>query len=225
MSLVLIFDLDDTLYNERDFVESGFKAVAAYLEEVKGWPADKSFKHMMQTLDKEGRGRVFDNLLCSYGQLTVKAVAQCLTVYRNHSPNIRLYTAAFDLIKGLDVPLYIVTDGHKLVQQNKVQALGIESLFSKVFITHRYGVKNSKPSIYCFERIRSLEKCNWSQMVYVGDNPNKDFVNLTPLGVQTVRVLTGEYKDLLAKPGYEAMHIINSLSDLSDCLPDLCHKG
>ena len=31
-------------------------------------------------------------------------------------------------------------------------------------------------------------------MVYVGDDPNKDFVNLNPLGMKTVRVLTGRFK-------------------------------
>ena len=29
-----------------------------------------------------------------------------------------------------------------------------------------------------------MEKCNWNQMVYVADDPNKDFYRLNPLGVK-----------------------------------------
>ena len=55
-------------------------------------------------------------------------------------------------------------------------------------------------------------------MIYVGDNPAKDFVNLTPLGVQTVRVVTGEHAQIKAKPGYEAMYRIASIGELPQLL-------
>jgi putative hydrolase of the HAD superfamily len=63
-----------------------------------------------------------------------------------------------------------------------------------------------------------MENCEWSDMTYIGDNPNKDFVNLTPLGVRTIRVLTGEHRDIKAKPGFEAAHVIASLNELPPLL-------
>ena len=80
-------------------------------------------------------------------------------------------------------PLYLVTDGHKIAQARKVAALGIHCRFRKVYLTHRYGLRHAKPSIRCFERIRERERCRWDQMVHVADNPAKDFVNLTRLGL------------------------------------------
>jgi putative hydrolase of the HAD superfamily len=132
---------------------------------------------------------------------------------------LALYPEAAALLPELAGPLYLVTDGHKLVQQRKVEALGIERWFSKTYLTHRFGVRHAKPSIYCFERIRERERCGWSDMVYIGDNPAKDFVNLNQLGVQTVRVLTGAHKDVTAQAACDARHTIRDLSQLLSLLP------
>ena len=85
-----------------------------------------------------------------------------------------------------------------------MEALGIKNLFKKIFITHRFGLKNAKPSLYCFEIIKKLEGCNWSDIVYIGDNPNKDFVKLNQVGAGTARILNGSYKKYNAKGGYDA---------------------
>lgn len=221
MSPILIFDLDDTLYPERSYVDSGFRAVADHLQAQRGWDASDSLRQMQAVLQQEGRGAVFNRLLASHGEERRSAVVECVKVYRHHQPQIVLADSAQRLLHRLAPPLYLVTDGHKLVQQNKVQALGIAPLFAKVFITHRYGVRHAKPSTHCFERIRERERCAWSDMVYVGDNPAKDFVGLRPLGVRTVRVRTGDHLGVQAKPGHEAAHVIDALDQLPDVLPGL----
>lgn len=212
--MVLIFDLDDTLYDELTYVRSGFHAVARFLEEKFGWDQDASYRFMTRILCRQGRGRVFNRLLEAHNTLRKGLVLQCLGVYRSHFPNIRLAPAARKLLPHLTGPLYLVTDGNKQVQARKVAALRIESRFRKVYITHRYGVRCAKPSTHCFKRIRDRERCAWKEMVYVGDDPSKDFVNLTPLGVRTVRVLTGRHRHEAAKPGYEAVYAIRDLSQL-----------
>ena len=103
-----------------------------------------------------------------------------------------------------------MTDGHKIAQHRKVEALGLDRWFRKCLITHRYGVKNAKPSPYCFALIAKLERVGWSDLVYVGDNPAKDFVGLTPLGARTVKVLTGQHKGVIAKPGFDAGYTIRT---------------
>lgn len=218
--MIPIFDLDDTLYPERSFVESGFRAVARWLEHQFGWDVNESLVTMLRTLEVQGRGAVFDTLLASNGVASACLVNRCVHVYRHHTPDISLHPIAKELLGTLKGPIFLVTDGHKIVQENKVRSLGIEKDFKKVFITHRYGICNAKPSIHCFEIIRRMEKCDWSDMAYIGDNPAKDFVNLTPLGVRTIRVLTGEHRNVKAKPGYEATQVISGLEELPILLKD-----
>ena len=52
-------------------------------------------------------------------------------------------------------------------------------------------------------------------MVYVGDNPAKDFVNLNKLNIPTVRVLTGVHKHVAAKPGFDAKYTISRLDEIT----------
>jgi putative hydrolase of the HAD superfamily len=101
-----------------------------------------------------------------------------------------------------------------MVQEKKVKALGLEPYFKKIFITHRYGIHNAKPSVYCFEKIAALEKEKRSNIVYIADNVTKDFVNLRKHGYRTVRVLTGNYAHLNPARGFEADVSIDSLASL-----------
>jgi putative hydrolase of the HAD superfamily len=219
--MIPIFDLDDTLYPERTYVESGFFAVALMLEQRFGWPVKESYAHMLNTLAAEGRGKVFNRLLAAKDALSYSQVRACIHTYRHHKPIIQLNPIACNVLGNLNVRPYLVTDGHKVVQQKKVEALGLEAQFKKIYITHRYGIKNSKPSIHCFELIKKREKCEWSDMFYVADNPAKDFVNLNPLGVHTIRVATGDHSKAIAQPGFDAMYKINTLDHLENVLKEI----
>lgn len=208
--MIPVFDLDDTLYEELAYVRSGFRAVAAWGEERFGLDATASFDRLNHLLETEGRGHVFDRWLAGRG-----SVREAVRVYRHHQPDITAWDAALRTLGALqDYPLYLVTDGHKVVQANKLKALGIAPLFRHCYLTHRYGIAHAKPSPRCFELIRRRERCAWEDLAYVGDNPAKDFVNLNPPGVQTVRVLTGQHRNVVAKPGFEARHRIRSLDEL-----------
>lgn len=215
--MVLIFDLDDTLFDEMTYVRSGLIAVAAFGQESFGWNKEDSYKFMNERLVIHGRGKVFDEWLHAHGCYSASRVAQCVRVYRHHIPNISLSQLTQKILAQYQrhYSLYLVTDGHKIVQQNKILALGIETMFKRCLVTHRFGIRHSKPSLYCFEKIRDAEKCAWSSMVYVGDNPAKDFVNLNAMGTLTVRVRTGAHAQVEAQTGYDAQHTIQDLSHLS----------
>jgi putative hydrolase of the HAD superfamily len=219
--MIPIFDLDDTLYPERTYVESGFKAVAKMLEQCFGWSAGESLAHMFDTLAREGRGLVFDRLLESKNAHNSSRVRACIKAYRHHRPTIKLAPMAREVLGNLGTYPYLVTDGHKVVQQNKVEALNLQPLFKKIYITHRYGIRHAKPSTYCFELIKRRENCEWSDMFYVGDNPGKDFVNLNLLGVHTIRIATGEHSRVAAREGFDAVHHIKSLDDLKIVLKEI----
>lgn len=214
--MILIFDLDDTLYDERGYVESGLAAVAGMGEAEFGWDRHESLATMIAILDRDGRGAIFDRWLAGHGRSGRRLVEKCVHAYRYHRPDIALEPSTRSLLEGLSRhPLYLVTDGHKVVQQRKVEALAIAPLFRRMFITHQYGLRHAKPSTYCFERIREIEGCEWGEMAYVGDNPAKDFVNLNKLGVHTIRVLTGVHRHAVALPGYDAGVTIENLAELN----------
>jgi putative hydrolase of the HAD superfamily len=218
--MIVVFDLDDTLYDEKTFVYSGLTEVSKWISLKSNFEQSEIFDYMVNDLLESGRGKIFNNALKKYFKFTQKNLKKCISVYRLHTPKIKLKKEVIDLLIYLksQYPLYIVTDGNKIVQNNKIKALNIEFFVKKAFITYRYGLKHSKPSIYCFEIIKKIEKTSWENIMYVGDNPNKDFVNLNKLNVKTVRILQGEFSSVKVSEEFDGKIRINNISDLKKIL-------
>ncbi|MCT4614485.1 MAG: HAD family hydrolase [Marinifilaceae bacterium] len=219
MIKVIVFDLDDTLYNEISFVKSGFHEVAEYLAPITGQNAKFIYNALVEHLDAKGRGRVFNDVLAEYEIDSKFQVAKCLQVYRSHEPNIVMNSDAIHCLNRFkEKPLYIVTDGNKIVQKAKIKALGVENYVKKAMATHSYGRNKSKPSTYCFDLICKWEKISPTELIYIGDNPNKDFVNLKKKGYKTIRIKQGMFADLQLSSDYEADRTIESLNELTENL-------
>lgn len=207
---VIIFDLDDTLYKELSFVYGGFRAAADFLSPWMGAAPGKIFKELKR-LEKIDRKKVFDRFLGNEPYLIKKAVA----IYRNHTPRLELFPEAKRCLERYRrLPLYVVTDGNKVVQKKKFEALGLKKWIKKCLCTHAYGLHRKKPSPYCFEKICRLERVSPDEVVYVADNPKKDFIGIKALGFQTVRVLTGPYRHLKVSKALDADRKLKSLDEL-----------
>ena len=214
--MILVFDLDDTLYEEIEFVKSGFKAVADYLHKNYSINKEKAFSIMLQELEENGRGKIFNTVLKHFNVFSLKEVKKCLTIYRLHKPVIQLSSSGEQCLKRFKgVRKFIVTDGNKIVQSNKITALKLSHIIERSFITHRFGIKNAKPSTYCFEKIAEQYKESPENIVYIADNAKKDFVNLKKKGFKTIRVKTGMYSKIYIDEAHEAHIIINNLNELT----------
>jgi len=212
--MIIVFDLDNVLYDEISFVKSGLKVVSEYLFQKFSIPTNVSIDFVNKRL-KKGRKGILDDLLSEFGLYSKKRVYECLSIYRKHNPKIKLYPEADDCLKRFkDFSLYLVTDGNKIVQKNKINALGLYDRLKFCFLTSHYGLKNSKPSPYCFKKICQLENVKPPQVLYIGDDPNKDFIGIKPLGFKTIRVLRGPYKNIKKGKKYEADYLIKSIAEL-----------
>ena len=223
--MIICFDLDDTLYDENKYVESGFRAVSKYLSDLNILRISKNkiFTDLIEILNLNGRGKVIDIFLKKNKIYSKNLVLKCLSAYRNHRPKIKLNSDVNVILSRLKKygNLYLVTDGNLVVQRNKINALNLKKYFKKTIPTHQYGIVNAKPSIYVFKKISTLEKKNVSDIVYVGDNPNKDFIELKKHGAITIRVNQGMFKNLILDEKYMADYEITNLKYLEKILNKL----
>ena len=211
----MIFDLDDTLYEERTFVMSGFDAVARSICQQTGKSYSKIIQTLIDDFTHNPRGKIFDRAFEKLGLPNKSAVSRAISIYRSHEPTINLLPGVRGVLEDLSStgPIYLVTDGNKLVQSNKVKALDITNYFAGIYITHRFGRDAAKPSLTCFEKIKHKESADWNDLVYVGDDPNKDFVSLNKQGSNTIRVHQGRFKDFVATEGYDAKYHVASIPE------------
>jgi len=217
---LIIFDLDDTLYPERTFVESGFEAVAKCIEKEFKIRKKEFFRILLDILKKEGRGQIFDTALRKYDLYNKNLVDKLVEVYRSHKPTIKPYSGAKSLLNSFKkkYKLALITDGLGYVQRNKVKALTIENLFDLIIYTDDYSEKKSKPDLYSFRK--AIEHLNVSprEAIYIGDNPHKDFMGAKKLGIKTIRVLQGRYKDIRREKEFEADYNIRKLTEIKNLL-------
>lgn len=212
--MIWIFDLDETLYDEGTYVISGLKHVAQQLSEKNQDYSDKLFSCMESELNLKGRSGVFQKLLTSFPELHF-STEMLVESYRNHKPTIMLYSDAKKLLHSLpQQQMYLVTDGVRVTQWNKIEALKLQNVFRGIYVTDEHGDGAAKPSTSCFEKIRNDCGAEWTRMIYVADDPNKDFINLKKLGVRTIRVNRGRFKDVHLDDNHEAEIIVENLQKL-----------
>ena len=214
--MIIVFDLDEVLYDEKTYVISGFRAVSEFLEKDEAIPKKIIFEYLKRRL-KNGRERIFNDLLDNFRIYSQKNLEKCISVYRTHTPKIKLYSDAKDCLKRLkNYPLYIVTDGNKIVQKNKIKALNLENHVKNTILTSNYGLENSKPSTFCFQKICDMEKTSPTNLVYIGDDPHKDFVGLKREGFKTIRLFNGRFKNERLSKEFEADYKIKSLKEINE---------
>jgi len=184
---VVVFDLDDTLYPEREFAYSGFEAVGRWLRARMHCPSDPSAR-MRELFDQGHRGRIFDQLLAEWScPQAASWVPQMVECFRGHNPKIRLFTDAAAALERWQAifQLSLISDGPVGMQWNKVKALGLESRLRPIIITDQWGLAFRKPHPRAFEAIENETGQRGSRCLYIGDNQSKDFVAPRQLGWRT----------------------------------------
>ncbi len=202
----LVFDLDDTLYNEMDYVKGAFKEVSHYLSKKYFMDSDRLIQTMLKLLADKGRGRIFNDV-CDIYSLN-EDIDKLIEIYRNASPEISLYEDAEYVLKQCQrkYKLGLITDGKYYVQWNKIRLLGIEKYFDYIIVTDEHGVDFCKPSIKPYVKMAENFGVTFDSMAYVGDNPRKDFFGAKQLGIYTVRIIraSGDHVGLRLSNDYEA---------------------
>ena len=221
MIKVLVFDLDDTLFPEGEFVRSGFQTVGAWM--LNKYSVAGFFEVAWKFFKDGKRGKIFnltlEQLGVEYGPLMIQELLQ---IYREHKPTLSLYNDAQWAINYFkkDKQLGIITDGYLITQRNKVEALKIEANFDTIIYSDLYGRKNWKPSPVPYLKVMELTGCKGAECIYIGDNPRKDFVTANNLGWMTVRIFRqgGEYSSITPERRYDADLKITSLFELKEIL-------
>jgi putative hydrolase of the HAD superfamily len=187
----VVFDLDDTLYPERSYVLSGFRAVAAWAEGQLGIPYSTGFAVLHDLFASGVRGNTFNRWLEHFGRdSTTERISQLVHVYREHQPDISPYSDVAELLPRLRARyrLGLVSDGYLAVQRNKWTSLCLSAYFDGVVFSDELGPQAWKPSPQPFTTVLLKFSIVGKDAVYVADNPRKDFLGAKQVGMRTIRV-------------------------------------
>ena len=179
----VIFDMDDTLYGEKEYVRSGYAKIEKILPQVDN-AAEKLWKLF------EEKKPAIDELLKQEGIDSEEIKKECLHAYRYQEPDIHLYPGVQELLEELRRDGYllgVITDGRPEGQRAKIKALGLETLVDHILVTDEFGgVEYRKPNPVAFQTMKEKMKVEYAQMCYIGDNINKDFIAPQQLGMKSI---------------------------------------
>jgi len=192
----VLFDLDDTLYEQCRWLDGAWRAVA---ERAASWEVDPAVLdralHRVAALGSD-RGGVIDTALHLVGRDDVP-VPPLLEAFRHFTPaHLEPFPGVRQLLEGLAarVPLGLVSDGEPAGQQAKLDALDLASCFTTVVLSDTLGREHRKPDPLPFR----VAVCNLdvtpTRAIYIGDRPSKDVAGAVAAGLAAVRVRTGEWR-------------------------------
>lgn len=225
-ALGVAFDLDDTLYLERDYVRSGFRAVAEYAVQDTDVLTEDAFIFLWHDFLAGVRGSAFNDLLTRFPKVAerrgVRELVQC---YREHAPSITYLPEVEALLQELraeGVPLAVISDGPLVSQAAKAEALGVAHYAEPVVLTDAWGQDFWKPHVRAFETVAEAFGLPAEQLVYVGDNPDKDFHAPAQLGWRSVRLrLPGQVREALPHDAVPPTYEVGSVAALRALLLEL----
>ena len=193
MITTVVFDLDDTLYDEIDYCKSGFTAVAEFLaKRFDGLTAEQIFDIFWREFAAGNHTRTFNAALETLAiQYDNALIHEMIAIYRSHIPKITLPQDSREILDQLR-PRYtlgLLTDGFLPAQKLKVQALRIEKYFKFIVYTEELGRNCWKPSPAGFQKIMKILKTRAENTAYIADNEKKDFIAPNQLGILTIQLI------------------------------------
>jgi putative hydrolase of the HAD superfamily len=216
---LVVLDIDDTVYLERDYVHSGFTAVGAWAREELG--VEGLGERAWAVFQAGVRRTIFDDALADVGiEATPDLLARLIEVYRSHAPAIAMLPDTRAWLDRLTphVVLAVVTDGPLASQRAKADALQLSRWAEVIVFTETLGQGREKPHPAAFEQLEREVGLRGDRCAYVADNPAKDFVTPHRLGWRTVRVRRQGSLHVNVRSGGDIDAEITSLDDLDTAL-------
>jgi len=211
---MIIFDLDNTLYDVEQYFTGALWDVSDYLA-VKYGIIRIDFCGELIALWKEKTSmypHLFDDVLSDFG-IGDGELEVVIEVFNNHNPKIEPYTGVVSVLQELNdrgYKLGIITDGNVRRQKRKIDALNIGYFFDTVVFTEE--LDHPKPSPIPYQKALDELNATPHNSFYIGDNPVLDFKGAKEVGMRTVRVLTGEFKNISSDESVD--HEIEELKEL-----------
>jgi putative hydrolase of the HAD superfamily len=218
----VIFDLDNVLFCEQDYINAAYRNIAVFLSKSYRLSEEQVYQKLLKDLQKKTSmcSHLFDDFLIDFG-LDKRIVSDILWIYANTTLNLGLYPDAEHLLSTLKkqkIKLGLVTNGNAETQRNKVRLLNIEKYFDTIVYALELGKENEKPNPKAYRLTLQALRSKPEETICIGDNPYTDFYGAKKLGIRTVRLRNGEFRDVRLSEEYEADLMVRNLKEFSNII-------
>ncbi|TCV26775.1 HAD family hydrolase [Vibrio crassostreae] len=164
----LIFDLDNTLYNEFDFLKQQYFLVSRFFcpDEI-----EIAYDYLVSTFLSEGRGSLFNKFQEHFNlEYDISSVLECFRTYSSDNlGSLKCYAWFLDLLKHYDgdESLIIITNGNVLQQQEKIKRLNLNEIYGNTVVIYAND-HSPKPDRSSYDFLSNCQLLN--KPIYIGDS-------------------------------------------------------
>jgi FMN phosphatase YigB (HAD superfamily) len=172
---LFIFDLDDTLYPEKDYLFKAYDQIGFVLSRNLNLDSFAISAFLKNTFLLEGREKLFDKFLKKYEKDPKYLSVMIETLRQTVIPEkINLYPMMYELLSEiikLNKKVFVLTNGNPGQQRNKVKSINWFNLDSAIKFIYANEYE-PKPSSFSVKMILSLEKVEISKVIFIGNSEN-----------------------------------------------------
>jgi putative hydrolase of the HAD superfamily len=192
----VVLDLEDTLFDKTDWVIPAIEYAAAQFGLDMARTAELLYEYAQRSGGLDSN--IYNHVLVGCGQfdtaMNVRALCAWANQYRPQRGSIQLYPGAVAALEilGKHYKLAVVAEGQPEAQRLIVDALGLEPMVHAIVYSDQIdGVRSRRPDPRGVVKAAQQLNLLHDDVLWVADNPAKDFIQVRQLSVPTARVLTG----------------------------------
>jgi phosphoglycolate phosphatase-like HAD superfamily hydrolase len=169
-----IFDLDNTIYKEEDYLFQAYKAIAArFAEIIPDQSKNELFRILKDIYLKEGREKLFDKFL-KMVSLDNSYLPDCLKILRSFVPEKPLeinkeVKKVLTYLKGQKKSVFILTNGNIVQQKNKIKHIQWDGLDKQIGFVFANEIE-PKPSPAGVFHILEITGIQVEKTIFIGDS-------------------------------------------------------
>lgn len=163
----VIFDLDNTIYDEHAFLFDGYRRVVRYVALLAGLDSQEGYEFLRRTYLTEGRVGLFDKFILQFGLKYPVTRDRMLDQLRELS-GVRLSCFSYcqEFFPRVS-KVFVITNGNLSQQKAKCQSLGLLSLNKDLVIVYAAEHK-PKPDDAAYNWLSNHYKL--VDPIYIGDD-------------------------------------------------------
>lgn len=170
---LIIFDLDNTLYNENEYLFEGYENIAKYIESKYNIRFLNTYTFLKNRFLERGRINLFNDMI-SYFELDENELSSILELLRTYKPKNKFHL--FPIMKNFlceietsETDYVIITNGNVHQQKNKVENILWGILNPKIVYANLIKPK-PYPDSFLDYLSKQNKKYQRSKIMLIGDN-------------------------------------------------------
>ena len=173
----LIFDLDNTIYDENSFLEQSYRNISNEINCISGHLENEMFDYLWSEYLIKGRDELFDKFIKEFSLTKLADTELILSIMRSKGSKLIMFNYFAEFLSEISnlgkYKFFIITNGNKQQQSSKISHLGLfnNHLLKEVVYSSDFQPKPSPDSFIFLDNQYDLKN-----PIYIGDSEiDKEF--------------------------------------------------